>query len=223
MSRATSQRRRPTRVPLPVAAVLAALVIAGCGVDVDQAPRPVRAGTSTTTTAPQPSTGRAKVVQYFVREGTLLPIYQELSDRGLQSTLESLLVQPTPSASPPVAGLGTSIPAGTELLSLRRDGASLAIDLSGAFDNVVGRSRQQAIAQLVMTATQGTDIANVSFSVDGDPITVSSPTRGDRREVGACDFSSLLATVDDASAAGLAFEPLEVLAERRADLEIDCN
>lgn len=213
----------PPPIRALVAAALAAAVFVGCGVDVDQSPRPVRAETSTTTTAPQPSAGRAKVVQYFVREGALLPVFQELSDRGLQSTLESLVVQPAPSTSPPVTGLGTSIPAGTELLSLRRVGDTLSIDLSGAFDNVVGRSRQQAIAQLVMTATQDTDIATVSFSVDGDPITVSSPTRGDRREVGACDFSSLLATVDDASAAGLAFEPLEVLAERRVELGDGCS
>ncbi len=200
--------------------VLLAVSLAACGVDVDSAPRPVRTEPSTTTTSSLPERGGAEVVLYYVREGTLLPVIDELSDRGLESTLQAVL-QP-PDGSVAMVGLGTSIPAGTELLGVERSDNVLRINLSEAFDNVVGRSRQQAIGQLVLTVTQVSHVDDVTFEVDGEQITVSSPSRGDRTVVDACDFRSLLATVDDASEAALPFDSLEVLAERRAELDREC-
>lgn len=223
MSR-TGRRGARASVPAALATVLLAavlLVAAGCGVDVDTSPRPVRTEPSTTTTSAVPAGGKAPVVLYYVREGTLMPVIEELTDRGLDSTLTALLQPPV--ASSPDIGLGTSIPAGTELLGVERENGTLRINLSGAFDNVVGRSRQQAIGQMVLTATERSELSQVHFEVEGEPITVSSPARGDRAVVGACDFQSLLATVDDASGAALPFASLEVLAERRVELERDCS
>ncbi len=205
---------------LVAAAALGCSLAAACGVDVDSAPRPVRTEPSTTTTSSLPERGRAEVVLYYVREGTLLPVIDELQSRGLEPTLRALL-QP-PDGSVAMVGLGTSIPAGTELLGVERSDGTLRIDLSDAFDNVVGRSRQQAIGQLVLTATQVADVRDVVFEVDGEQITVSSPTRGDRTVVGACDFRSLLATVDDASAALLPYDSLKVLEQRRVQLDAQC-
>ena len=211
--------RRPAAL-LAALLVLGPLLVAACGVDVDGAPRPERTEPSTTTTSSLPESGRAEVVLYYVREGTLLPVIEEVSDRGLESTVQALL-QP-PDGTVAWAGLSTSIPAGTELIDMdRRDGV-LRINLSEAFDNVVGRSRQQAIGQLVLTATQVSHVDDVTFEVDGEQITVSSPTRGDRTVVDACDFRSLLATVDDAGAAELPYDSLEVLSERRNELDQQC-
>ena len=215
------QRRSTVVLPLlAVSLLVVSLLATACGVDVDSAPRPVRTEASTTTTSALPERGRAEVVLYYVREGTLLPVIDELSNRGLESTLRALL-QP-PDGSVAMVGLGTSIPAGTELLDVDRNDRMLRINLSDSFDNVVGRSRQQAIGQLVLTATQVSEVDDVVFEVVGEQITVSSPARGDRTDVGACDFRSLLATVDDASAASLPFESLEVLAQRRVELEDQC-
>lgn len=197
-----------------------ALLVAACGVDVDSAPRPVQTEPSTTTTSSVPERGRAEVVLYYVREGALLPVIDELSNRGLESTLRAVL-QP-PDGTVAMVGLGTSIPAGTELLDVDRRDAVLRINLSEAFDNVVGRSRQQAIGQLVLTATQISNVDDVSFEVDGEQITVSSPARGDRAVVDACDFRSLLATVEDAGAASLPYESVEVLSQRRIELDQQC-
>ena len=234
---ASSTRRRGARAWTATCG-LAALtwLLVACGVDVDSAPRAVHTEASTTTTsavAPDEpdeanSTttsglspgGRAEAVLYYVRESTLLPVLDELPDRGLDSTLNALL-QP-PDGSVAMVGLGTSIPAGTELLDVTRSDGMLRINLSDAFDNVVGRSRQQAIGQLVLTATQISYVDDVTFEVDGEQITVSSPSRGDRTVVDACDFRSLLATVDDASDASLPFESLEVLEERRVELDHEC-
>lgn len=191
-----------------------------CGVDVDEAPRALQVDQTTSTAVPAPSTGQAKAVLYYVRDGTLLPDIEELPDRGLESTLEALLQASSPDL--PGNGLSTSIPAGTELLGVERDSRQLTIDLSAAFDNVVGLSRQQAIGQLVLTATQVANVDSVSFQVEGEPMTVSSPTRGDRPDVDACDFRSLLATVDSAGSAGLDFDSLQVLEARRAQLDREC-
>ncbi|MDQ2678837.1 MAG: GerMN domain-containing protein [Actinomycetota bacterium] len=223
--RPTLARPRPTgahrsaAVCIAVLVALTALLVAACGVDVDSAPRPVRTEASTTTTSAAPASGRAEVVLYYVREGVLLPVIDELPDRGLNSTLSALLQPP----SDAMVGLGTSIPSGTELLGVEREAGVLRIDLSDAFDNVVGRSRQQAIGQLVLTSTQVSDVRNVSFEVEGEQITVLSPSRGDRTEVNACDFQSLLATVEDASAAALPFASFEVLSERRRELDDECR
>ena len=199
---------------------LLAVVAAACGVDVDTSPRPVLTEPSTTTTSAVPAGGRSPVVLYYVREGTLLPVIEDLTDRRLDSTIAALLQPPT--GAPGVAGLGTSIPAGTQLLDTDTANGQLRINLSSAFDNVVGRSREQAIGQMVLTATQDSDIEEVVFEVDGEPITVSSPNRGDRPEVGACDFRSLLATVDDASDALLPFEAVTALEQHRAELDEEC-
>ncbi len=218
-----SSHRRAHRwsVLAVVLTTVAAALVAACGVDVDSAPRPVRTEASTTTTSAAPASGRAEVVLYYVREGVLLPVIDELPDRGLNSTLSALLQPPSDSVA--MVGLGTSIPSGTELLGVEREAGVLRIDLSDAFDNVVGRSRQQAIGQLVLTSTQVSDVRNVSFEVEGEQITVLSPSRGDRTEVNACDFQSLLATVEDASAAALPFASFEVLSERRRELDDECR
>ncbi len=208
------------RRPVALLAMSLATLVAACGVDVDSAPRPVRTEPSTTTTSSVPERGRAEVVLYYVREGTLLPVIDELPNRGLESTLRALL-QP-PDGSVAMEGLGTSIPAGTELIDVDRTNAVLRINLSEDFDNVVGRSRQQAIGQLVLTATQVSSVDDVTFEVDGEQLTVSSPARGDRTVVDACDFRSLLATVDDASEASLPYESVRVLEERRVELDQEC-
>ena len=213
--------RRSAAICLALFSAAVAVLVAACGVDVDSAPRPVQTEPSTTTTSSPTPSGVAEAVLYYVREGTLLPVIDELPDSGLDSTLGALL-QP-PSGSIAMVGLGTSIPAGTELLDVEQTGGVLRINLSDAFDNVVGRSRQQAIGQMVLTATQVSDVKQVSFEVDGEQITVLSPARGDRTEVDACDFRSLLATVDDATSAAPPYSSIEVLAHRRIELDKECG
>lgn len=213
---------RPTfRATCAALTVALIAVTAACGVGLDEEPRALQAPATTTTISATPSTGRFEAVLYYVREATLLPEIQELPDRGLQSILTALLQPPAPATQ--ISGLGTSIPSGTTLLSTQRSDGRLTIDLSAAFDNVVGLSRQQAIGQMVLTATETADLDSIVFEVEGSAITVSSPTRGDRTVVDACDFASLLATPEDAATAGLPTDSIEVLAERRAELDRQCD
>ena len=212
--------RRPFLVAIATLAALGVLSCTGCGLGVDSEPRALQVPSTTTTTTPAPSTGRVTSILYYVNEGTLVPSSTDLPDRDLSTVLEALLM-PVP---PEVASTGTlsSIPAGTELKNVVRDGDRLTINLSAAFDNVVGLSRQQAIGQMVLTATERNQYDAIEFQVEGEAIQVSSPLRGDTPTVTACDFAPLLATADDAENADLSSEMTDVLDTRRERLAETC-
>lgn len=199
-----------------------AVVLVGCGVDLDDEPRALNLPTTTTTTSPNPSAGRFPTVLYYLADGKLLPVVKDLPDRSLTTVLTALLEPPAGSNA--AQGLSSSIPAGTELLGFQRDHNLLAINLSGSFDNVVGLSRQQAIGQIVLTMTELSDITDLQFRVEGEEITVSSPVEGDSASVNACDFKPLVSTVEEAVAR---LERLPVIAideldERLQDLDRTC-
>ncbi len=213
-------RRVPRAVLVALTAVVATLGLVACGVGFDDQPRAIQEEASTTTVAATPSVGRLTTVLYFVREGALVPLEQELPDRSPATLLTALAQPPDIPAS---TGLGTSLPAGTELLGTTRDGDRLTVDLSSEFDNVVGLSRQQAIGQMVLTVTQQGAVERLEFQVDGETITVSSPLRGDTTVVGACDFAALLASPDDVAGAGLPAQSIKDLDERRGELDASCE
>lgn len=198
------------------AATLVALVVAAaaCGVGVDDSPRALPLEETTTTVATAPSSGQFSTVLYLLREGKLMPLIQELPDPSTETALAALLQAPREDSGQ----LSTSIPSGTELLSVDRRGDRVVVDLSSDFDDVVGLSRQQAIGQMVMTITQQLPAVAVEFRVDGRTITVSSPSRGDVNEVGQCDFAGLLADLDEAIAAGIPAPALIELDARRTEL-----
>jgi len=190
--------RVPRLLAVAVATMLAVITVlaaAGCGISSDDSPRDLAASTSTSTTVPQGTQGNAPAVLYFVQGKFLVPITRSLPERTEQAILESLLKAPTPQDG---ANLSSSIPAGTELLRLQREGTLLRVDLSKEFEGVVGPDRQQAVAQMVLSETGKADsgddgVQRLTFSIDGDPFKVTSPSRGDVSEVTSCDFTSLLA------------------------------
>ncbi len=214
------QRRAiPSQLGAFGAVLMVAVLLGGCGLGFDDEPRALQEEASTTTVAATPSVGRLTTVVYYVREGALVPLDQELPDRN-PSTLLTVLAMP-PSAGP--SGLGTSVPAGTEVLGTTRAGDRLIVNLSSNFDNVVGLSRQQAIGQMVLTVTGQGAVEQMEFQIDGDTITVSSTRRGDTTVVDECDFAALLASPDNLAAAGLPEQSLEELRTRRADLDRNCG
>ena len=199
-----------------------AVLLVGCGVALDHAPRALNLPTTTTTTQPNPTDGRFPTVLYYLADGKLLPVVEDLPDRSLTTVLTALLEPPGGSTA--AQGLSSSIPAGTELLGFQRDQNLLAVNLSGSFDNVVGLSRQQAIGQIVLTMTELSDVTDLQFRVEGEEVTVSSPVEGDSQSVNACDFKPLVSTVEEAVAR---LERLPVIAideldERLQELDRSC-
>lgn len=211
--------RRSWSVP-PLAALVAAVsILAGCGVGIDDEPRALEEEASATTAAEVPGVGSSSAALYFVRLGALVPVEQELPDRESATLVRALAVAPTDGATD---GLNTSVPAGTSVLGTERNADLLSIDLSEDFDNVVGLSRQQAIGQMVLTVTERGSVERVAFKVEGTPLTVSSPERGDTTEVTACDFDNLLAAPDDLAGTNLDQDSLDLLAQRRESLGEQC-
>lgn len=198
-------------------AVVSTVLIGACGIGLDEKPRTLEAEASTTTVAESPSAGQLNTVLYYVRDGRLVPVDRELPDRTASTIISSLSQSPTPS----IPGVGTSLPPGTRVLGTARGGDHLVVDLSRDFDTVVGLARQQAVGQMVMSVTRG-PIDNVEFQVDGRPLTVSSPRRGDTTVVGQCDFAELLADPTTSAAEGLSASSVHELAKRREALSEEC-
>jgi hypothetical protein len=202
------------------AVTAAALALTACGVRTDDSPRALTASTTTTTTTPGPGAGGADAFLYFVREGSLVPVRRGLPDDSVQTVLPALVQSTKPEED--AAGISTSVPTGTDVLGLQPDGGVLRVDLSDAFDGVVGPSRQIAIGQIVLTATDRGQANRLRFAVDGRSIQVPTPTRGDTAVVTACDFARLLPSPDQFGRAPAAIA-LERLRERRAELDRTCG
>jgi germination protein M len=212
--------RRPRWV---VVGLLGAALVAGtssCSIGTDDQPRGLAVSTTTTTVPATPTSGGATAVLYYLRDGRLIPVSLSLPDRQVQTVVETLFEPPEPGLD--TLDLTTSVPVDTRLTNLELEDGTLTLDLSEEFDNVVGPSRQQAIAQIVMTATEFGNVERVRFRVDGDPIQVATPTRGDATTVTACDYASLLPDPTEVESVGLGSATLQRLQLRTSKLETDC-
>lgn len=104
----------------------------------------------------------------FVTERT-----EQTGERVGTAAVNALLVGP--SAPEQAAGVGTSIPAGTELLGLSIDRGIATVDLSGTFDSGGGSlSMFNRLAQLTYTLTQFPTVDGVNLRLDGEAVTVFS-------------------------------------------------
>ncbi len=78
-----------------------------------------------------------------------------------------------PSAAERAAGVGTSIPDGTDLLGLSIDGGVATVDLSRTFESGGGSlSMFNRLAQLTYTVTQFPSVQGVNLELEGKPVTV---------------------------------------------------
>jgi len=215
-------RRSPARLgtALGLAVVMATSVIS-CGIASDDSPRPLAIATTSTTEGPSTATsGGTAAVLYYLRDGKLVPITKSLPDRTLGTVMNALLNDAESDDLPP--GTGTAIPMGSTLKDLSEGTDTTELNLSTEFENVVGPKRQEAIAQLVMTATEFPDIDSLRFEVNDKVLQVTSPTRGDTTTVTACDFALLLPTPEQAEGSQLPASAIERLNLRRQDLEKNC-
>lgn len=187
----------------------------------DDKPRPLgeRPTTTTTSIAPTQGSGQGNVVLYYTKEGSILPAAFESPGRTLGDIVRAQLS--APSAAAPIPGLGSSIPSGTELIGVEREGKQIWVNLSSDFDNVVATSRAQALGQIVMAVSHVVAVDDIFFQIDGKDTMVSSPVRGDTESVNACDFRSLLGKPDEWMF-DLPEQSMTLLRARHTQLENDC-
>lgn len=209
---------RRTAALLTATAVLAAA--AGCSIGTDSEPRALVVSTTTTSTPSAPSTGGASAQLWYLRDGALVPAGVSLPDHTVSTTIGALFATPDPAVKS--QELTSSVPIDTELSNLDINEGVLTVNLSKEFDNVVGPSRQQAIAQIVLTATEFVSVSKVRFKVDGKAVQVATPTRGDATTVTACDYASLLGDPAELAQSGLTNESMQQLDQRVATLQETC-
>lgn len=71
------------------------------------------------------------------------------------------------------SGISSAIPEGTDLLGISIDGGTATVDLSGEFESGGGSaSAMIRLAQVTYTLTQFPTVDQVSFKIDGRPVTV---------------------------------------------------
>ncbi len=206
-----------------IAATFACALVAttSCAITADDEPRALAVTTTTTTEPATPTVGGSTAVLWMLDDGQLVPLSLSLPDH-MVSTVLGALFDPSSDTDEQHRGLTSSVPVDARLEDVELNGGTLTVNMSEEFDNVVGPSRQQAIAQIVLTATEFPNIERVRFEVDGEPVQVATPTRGDAGTVTACDYVSLLADPTNTTQSTVDDDTRERLAERTATLETTC-
>lgn len=185
------QRHRATLAP---ALLLCAVIVAttsGCGIGADGKPRALPVTTTTTSVPTTEPKGDQEAEVFMVKNNALVPIDRRVPAFTPREVMQSLLVPPTTDEG---QGLSSSIPAGTRLLEIKGpDDGLLDIDLSSEFEDVQAEARVLALGQIVMSQTLLPGVDRIRFSVEGEPLSIFSPKRGDVKVVDACDYSQSLA------------------------------
>lgn len=174
-------------------ALIAAITLAaaGCGGDdvaetgpttdptvetTDAAPPPTgprESDTPTTDPAETPTTDAVPAVVFLELDEQVAPVRRQLDDLTLglfPATLEAWLEGPT--AEEADAGYGTTVPAGTSLLSAIVDDGVARVDLSGEFASGGGSAAvRMRLAELTMTVSTALIVFDgMELLIDGEPV-----------------------------------------------------
>lgn len=180
-------RAVPTRAGC--AGVLVGLVVAGCGVDPQQAPEPVpRDRLPAASPSPSPSTAAARGRVWGAREGRLVPVFTELPGTGLRSRVRAVL-----SLTELPGGPLTSLRPGTRLVGVSRSGDLAVVSLSDELGEVPADDLPLALGQLVLTVTEDPEVRRVHVRVEQVPIVyVDATGRQISRALVRSDFAELV-------------------------------
>lgn len=171
----------------PVRLLLAGLLLTACGVEPQSEPQPVpdnRLPSAAPSTSAPIAPARVRV--WGVREQRLVPVFVELPTDGLAPRVRAMLALAESEQA------ATSIPRGTRLLSVTREGDVVQLVLSSAFMTTGEREVPLALAQLVFTVTEvpGAQRAHVR-SVDRAIPLVDATGRVLERPLQRSDFAGL--------------------------------
>jgi len=156
-------------------AVLLVTTLAACGSDSDGSSAATTTtagptgstpnGSVTTTTSPEALTRQIDV--FFVRGDKLATGgYEAVGPTVGRQAMDALLAGPAHQNA--IAGMGTQIPEGTELLDLKVVDGTATVDLSKEFVSGGGSlSMQLRVGQVVFTLTQFDTVKRVDFLIDG--------------------------------------------------------
>ncbi len=145
--------------------------------------------------------GESQALLFITKNDLLVAVERDIADRRPSTILSGLLAELSPDEQ--AAGFVSQIPAGTKLRSVRRTDEGFIVDLSAPFAEVIGTSRQRAVAQIMFSIADVDEASQFRFAIEGSPVLISTPIRGDSAVVSTCDFSGLLPSDDEIGTAGL--------------------
>ena len=163
------------------AAIVGALLAAGCGIPTQQQPSAVSSSRvppglvspnlpSTSTTQPRAS---VNVTIYLLgpTEG-LVPRQRVVQiPAPLKSILTALFAGPDQSEAH--LGIGTAIPTDVAVLSVTTQGSVVTVNLNEAFGEITGTNTELAVAQVVATVAAESGLTTgVIFQIDGEQTSV---------------------------------------------------
>jgi len=159
-----------------IAVCLALVVLSGCGIPVEDRPRPLSAADIPSSIPGPPLTSMppvgATVELFFVRGSRLAPVRRQTpSPLSVERTITAIMSGPIPLERS--QGFRTALPGEVRLAGTVAAGVPL-IDVTGSFDQVEGEEQILALAQLVFTLTGLPGVDGVSFALSGR--TVEVPT-----------------------------------------------
>ncbi|HEY9333143.1 MAG TPA: GerMN domain-containing protein [Kribbella sp.] len=159
----------------------AVLVLAGCGVPMQDEPAPIASGeipsrlqrtARPSSAAPIPSTGRPAVQVSFVRDDKLVTLVREVPTTtpadGLTAVVDALLAGPTDREQ--AGGITTALPPGLILTIVEVRGSRVVLELSGQTGGRSATENILAVGQIVLSLTAVQSIDQVTFARDGVPV-----------------------------------------------------
>lgn len=174
--------------------VTAALLMTACGVPLDSVPETIAVDLGDTPELDLPVGDDLEAVTfYLIEQGNLVPVTHELPIPVVAESVAEFLVEgidPTDKG----AGLRTSIPTGTRVLTVDRENGVVRVNLSRDFAVVGGEEELLAVAQVVLTLTDLEEVDAVAFELEGVATDVPLPNGALSDDpVGAEDYRSLIA------------------------------
>lgn len=178
-----------------VVLLVASVVVAGCGVSSQSSPHIIRDAALPPDQAATPRSTVPAVVDarvFFVRGDRPVPVSRRAAGTGLTDVLDALLSGPTDAEV--ADGVRTALPTGAsvDVAGVTADGVA-TLDIGSLLDGVTGQEQILAFAQLVLTATDATDVDGVVFQRNGRRI--DAPTVDGTlvsRPLASADYASLL-------------------------------
>ncbi|MFU8871669.1 GerMN domain-containing protein [Micromonospora sp. SL4-19] len=175
---------------------LAALLVGGCGVPVDEAPRPLHAPprpfTSPVGSGAVPTEGRADEPFCFVRDDRLRTVMRRVDYLpDVETHLQHLLAGP--GSAERDAGFTSALTGTAAVAGARLSGGVAEVEVGGAGYETRRSDEILAFGQIVCTLTNRADVHGVSFRRDGQPVDVPRADGSlSRAPLTAADYAPLI-------------------------------
>ena len=171
---------------------LAALVLAGCGIDPQSAPDDIAISPiPAVTTAPTAGSSGPEVTLWFLADERLTPVTRPASESTPATALELLAGGPDQEEAD--AGLTSAVarqPLTVDDPDPDADGV-LTVEVTRTFSSVSGDDQLREVAQVVWTATEFDEVDAVRFAIDGEALEVPTDLGLSDEPVDRDDYASL--------------------------------